>query len=149
MPSVWFNILDAVKDRVAAVSGAPVPEIRKRPVVLDGDVIAAPAGLVLICPGGAETRGVEAMPDLVSWDYPVIVAMVQPNDRVFEVDTASQLELREGVRNALSQPLLPAVASVWDTDVDPLEPFSLQGPKDVYEVTGFRCLYKSRETRVA
>jgi len=147
MSSTYFNILEAVKQRVTTVSNEIVPVIRKRPILLATDTIPA----IIISPGpGAETAGLEAFGQVVEYLYPVTITVVAASDRVTEVEVYGALELRASIRQAMYQPLLAGVASVVNTTIDLDPPYSTAaGPGTVYDVTAIRLTFSSIENRSA
>lgn len=146
--SVFFEILEAVALRVQGAANAPYPAIRKSPKLLPEDGTQFP--VVLVCPNGAERVGLEAFPNVVSYEYPVAVVIIEDFNRQWAIDVQSSLELREAIRNVLYRPTLTtANGSVFDTTIEPLDPFFLDAETPVHEVTGFAMVYKSTETRVA
>jgi hypothetical protein len=147
MSSTYFNILEAVKQRVLSVSNEITPVIRKRPILLATDAIPA----IIISPGpGAETVGLEAFGLVVEYLYPVTITIVNASDRVTEVEVYGSLELRERIRQAMNQPKLGEVASVINTTID-LDPAynTAAGPGTVYDVTAIRLTFSSIENRSA
>jgi hypothetical protein len=145
--SIYFDILEAVKQRVTSVSNEITPVIRKRPILLATDAIPA----IIISPGpGAETVGDEMFSRTVQYLYPVTITIVMASDRVTEVEVYGTLELRERIRHAVYQPLLNGVASVLNTTIDLDPPYSTAaGPSTVYDVTAIRLTFTSTETRSA
>jgi len=145
--SIYFDILEAVKQRVLSASNEIMPVIRKRPILLATDVIPA----IIISPGpGAETIGLEAFGQVVEYLYPVTITLVMASDRVTEVEVYGALELRERIRQAMYQPLLAGVASVLNTTIDLDPPYSTAaGPNTVYDVTAIRLTFSSTEHRSA
>lgn len=145
--SVYFDILEAVKQRVLGASNEITPIIRKRPMLLATDTIPA----IIISPGpGAETIGLEAFGQVVEYLYPVTITLVMASDRVTEVEVYGALELRERIRQAMYQPLLAGVASVLNTTIDLDPPYSTAaGPNTVYDVTAIRLTFSSTEHRSA
>ena len=145
--SMYFDILQAVKQRVREVSGDIVPTIRKRPILLVTDSIPS----IIISPGpGAETIGLEAFNRTVEYRYPVTITLVSAGDRVTEVDVQGALELRERIRYQMYQPMLEGVVSVHDTEIDLDPPYSTAaGPTTVYDVSAIRLTYLTMETRTA
>lgn len=146
--SVFYEILDAVKTRVDAVTGVPTPKLRKSVKLLPSDGTTFP--IVFVCPNGPERVGLEAFTNKVSYEYPVVVAIIEDFNRQWEIDVSSMLETRELIRNALYQPTLTTVSGgIFDTNIEPLDPFFLDSEVPVHEVTGFAVVYKSLETRSA
>ena len=145
--SIYFDILEAVKQRVLGASNEITPIIRKRPMLLATDTIPA----IIISPGpGAETIGLEAFGQVVEYLYPVTITLVMASDRVTEVEVSGALELRERIRQAMYQPLLAGVASVLNTTIDLDPPYSTAaGPNTVYDVTAIRLTFSSTEHRSA
>lgn len=145
--SIYFDILEAVKQRVLSASNEIMPVIRKRPILLATDAIPA----IVISPGpGAETIGLEAFGQVVEYLYPVTITLVMASDRVTEVEVYGALELRERIRQAMYQPLLEGVASVLNTTIDLDPPYSTAaGPNTVYDVTAIRLTFSSTEHRSA
>jgi hypothetical protein len=145
--SIYFDILEAVRQRVLGASNEITPIIRKRPMLLATDTIPA----IIISPGpGAETIGLEAFGQVVEYLYPVTITLVMASDRVTEVEVYGALELRERIRQAMYQPLLAGVASVLNTTIDLDPPYSTAaGPNTVYDVTAIRLTFSSTEHRSA
>ena len=145
--SIYFDILEAVRQRVLGASNEITPIIRKRPMLLATDTIPA----IIISPGpGAETIGLEAFGQVVEYLYPVTITLVMASDRVTEVEVYGALELRERIRQAMYQPLLAGVASVLNTTIDLDPPYSTAaGPNTVYDVTAIRLTFTSSEHRSA
>jgi hypothetical protein len=145
--SIYFDILEAVRQRVLGASNEITPIIRKRPMLLATDTIPA----IIISPGpGAETIGLEAFGQVVEYLYPVTITLVMASDRVTEVEVYGALELRERIRQAMYQPLLAGVASVLNTTIDLDPPYSTAaGPNTVYDVTAIRLTFTSTEHRSA
>jgi hypothetical protein len=145
--STYFDILEAVKQRVIGCCDDITPVIRKRPILLASDGLPA----IIISPGpGAETVGEEMFSRTVQYLYPVTITLVSASDRVTEVDVHGILDLRERIRQAVYQPLLDGVASIVNTTIDLDPPFSTAaGPSTVYDVTAIRLTFTATEQRSA
>jgi len=146
--SYYYDILDALKSRlVAAVTGeSPSVSValRKRPVQLPND----PFPMLVIAPTeDGEIIGDEDFTRGVTYVYPVIVSMFSRGDRDQSLDPGSYLGLRQKVRNAIYQPLLTGVDSVFDVQLVPGGAFIQTELRQNVDVTNMRANFLSREIR--
>ena len=82
--SVFYQILDAVRDRLATIPSVPTIVIRKRPVLVQEDTVP----IVIVSPG-REIIGDEAFGNIVEYLYSVEVTIIQAGNRVYEADVAT------------------------------------------------------------
>lgn len=143
--SVFYQILDAVRDRLATIPSVPTIVIRKRPVLVQEDTVP----IVIVSPG-REIIGDEAFGNIVEYLYSVEVTIIQAGNRVYEADVASLFDLRENIRNQLFQPLLSGAASVYDCQLETNPAFEVvSGQASNYDISGMVITYKSVETRIS
>ncbi len=143
--SVYLDILNAVQVRVAnAAPGIPC-HVRRRPLLVNTDTL--PTIVVAPSPEG-ESIELDAFERHVTWSYPVTVAVFSRGNRELSI-AATDMDLREDVRNAIYQPLLSGASTVYDIDLQLSGPFNLRSPENTTEVDGFQVIYKSSETRSA
>lgn len=143
--SVFYQILDAVRDRLATIPSVPTIVIRKRPVLVQEDTVP----IVIVSPG-REIIGDEAFGNIVEYLYSVDVTIIQAGNRVYEADVATLFDLRENIRNQLFQPLLSGAASVYDCQLETNPAFEVvSGQASNYDISGMVITYKSVETRIS
>jgi hypothetical protein len=143
--SVFYQILDAVRDRLATIPSVPTIVIRKRPVLVQEDTVP----IVIVSPG-REVIGDEAFGNIVEYLYSVEVTIIQAGNRVYEADVATLFDLRENIRNQLFQPLLSGAASVYDCQLETNPAFEVvSGQASNYDISGMVITYKSVETRIS
>lgn len=143
--SVFYQILDAVRDRLATIPSVPTIVIRKRPVLVQEDTLP----IVMVSPG-REVIGDEAFGNVVEYLYSVEVTIIQAGNRVYEADVATLFDLRENIRNQLFQPLLSGAASVYDCQLETNPAFEVvSGQASNYDISGMVITYKSVETRIS
>lgn len=143
--SVFYQILDGVRDRLSAIPSVPTIVIRKRPILLQEDSLP----LVIVSPG-KENIGDEAFGNIVEYLYSVEVTIIQAGNRVYEADVATLFDLRENIRNQLFQPLLSGAASVYDCQLETNPAFEVvSGQASNYDISGMVITYKSVETRIS
>ena len=143
--SVFYQILDAVRDRLATIPSVPTIVIRKRPVLVQEDTVP----IVIVSPG-REIIGDEAFGNIVEYLYSVEVTIIQAGNRVYEADVATLFDLRENIRNQLFQPLLSGAASVYDCQLETNPVFEVvSGQASNYDISGMVITYKSVETRIS
>lgn len=143
--SVFYQILDAVRDRLATIPSVPTIVIRKRPVLVQEDTVP----IVIVSPG-REIIGDEAFGNIVEYLYSVEVTIIQAGNRVYEADVATLFDLRENIRNKLFQPLLSGAASVYDCQLETNPAFEVvSGQASNYDISGMVITYKSVETRIS
>jgi hypothetical protein len=143
--SVFYQILDAVRDRLATIPSVPTIVIRKRPVLVQEDTVP----IVIVSPG-REIIGDEAFGNIVEYLYSVEVTIIQAGNRVYEADVATLFDLRENIRNQLFQPLLSGAASVYDCQLETNPAFEVvSGQASNYDISGMVITYKSVETRIS
>ena len=143
--SVFYQILDAVRDRLATIPSVPTIVIRKRPVLVQEDTVP----IVIVSPG-REFIGDEAFGNIVEYLYSVEVTIIQAGNRVYEADVATLFDLRENIRNQLFQPLLSGAASVYDCQLETNPAFEVvSGQASNYDISGMVITYKSVETRIS
>lgn len=143
--SVFYQILDAVRDRLATIPSVPTIVIRKRPVLVQEDTVP----IVIVSPG-REIIGDEAFGNIVEYLYSVEVTIIQAGNRVYEADVATLFDLRENIRNQLFQPLLSGAASVYDCQLETNPAFEVvSGQASNYDISGMVITYKSVESRIS
>lgn len=143
--TVFWQILDSVRDRIAAIAGVPTVVIRKRPVLTQEDTIP----IIIISPG-EERVGMEAFPVTVEYRYTVQISIVQPGNRVYEADVSTLLDLRQSIRNTMYQPFLDGSAEVYNCFLDMSPAFDVvSGDSSNYDVTGMVLTFHSIESRVS
>jgi len=143
--SVFYQILDAVRDRLATIPSVPTIVIRKRPVLVQEDTLP----IIMVSPG-REVIGDEAFGNVVEYLYSVEVTIIQAGNRVYEADVATLFDLRENIRNQLFQPLLSGAASVYDCQLETNPAFEVvSGQASNYDISGMVITYKSVEARIS
>ena len=143
--SVFYQILDGVRDRLALVPSVPTIVIRKRPILLQEDALP----LIIISPG-QDSIGDEAFNNTVVYNYSVEVSIIQAGNRVYEADVATLFDLRENIRNQLFQPLLGGAVTVYDCQLETNPAFEVvSGQASNYDISGMVITYKSVETRIS
>ena len=143
--SVFYQILDGVRDRLAAIANVPPIVIRKRPILLQEDTLP----LIIISPG-QDSIGDEAFNNTVEYNYSVEVSVIQAGNRIYEADVATLFDLRENIRNQLFQPLLGGAVTVYDCQLETNPAFEVvSGQASNYDISGMVITYKSVETRIA
>lgn len=143
--SVFYQILDGIRDRLALIANVPTIVIRKRPILLQEDSLP----LVIVSPG-REVIGDEAFGNVVCYLYSVDVTIIQAGNRVYEADVATLFDLRENIRNQLFQPLLSGAASVYDCQLETSPAFEVvSGQASNYDISGMVITYKSVEARIS
>lgn len=144
MATVFWQILDSVRDRISALPGIPNVVIRKRPVFTQEDVVP----LIIISPG-EETVGMEAFPITVEYMYRVQISLVQAGNRIYEGDVSTLLDIRQAIRNVLYQPFLDGSVSVYNCSMDMSPAFEVvSGEASNYDVTGMVFTFNSIESRI-
>ena len=145
MPSVFSNILTSVEDRLEAVVNIPTIYIRKKPVLLQEDVIPC----IIISPG-KESIIEENFDGKVWYEYEVQITHVRAGDRDFTKSaTLAFLDLREKIRNELYQVLLPGALSI-DVKMSVNPPFEVaSGSISNYDISGYIMKYKVVEERTS
>ncbi len=143
--SVFYQILDAVRDRLATIPSVPTIVIRKRAILVQEDTLP----LIIVSPG-REVIGDEAFGNVVEYLYSVEVTIIQAGNRVYEADVATLFDLRENIGNQLFQPLLSGAASVYDCQLETNPAFEVvSGQASNYDISGMVITYKSVETRIS
>lgn len=143
--SVFYQILDAVRDRLATIPSVPTIVIRKRAILVQEDTLP----LIIVSPG-REVIGDEAFGNVVEYLYSVEVTIIQAGNRVYEADVATLFDLRENIRNQLFQPLLSGAASVYDCQLETNPAFEVvSGQASNYDISGMVITYKSVEARIS
>jgi len=143
--SVFYQILDGVRDRLALIPSVPTIVIRKRPILLQEDTLP----LIIISPG-QDSIGDEAFNNTVVYNYSVEVSIIQAGNRVYEADVATLFDLRENIRNQLFQPLLGGAVTVYDCQLETNPAFEVvSGQASNYDISGMVITYKSVETRIS
>lgn len=142
--TIFWQILDSVRDRILTLAGVTNVVIRKRPVLTQEDSIP----IIIISPG-EERVGMEAFPTTVEYRYTVQISLVQPGNRIFEADVSSLLDLRQSIRNIMYQPFLDGSTSVYNCFMDMSPAFDVvSGDSSNYDVTGMVLTFHSIETRI-
>jgi hypothetical protein len=143
--SVFYQILDGVRDRLAAIPSVPTIVIRKRPILLQEDSLP----LIIVSPG-QDSIGDEAFNNTVEYNYSVEISIIQAGNRVYEADVATLFDLRENIRNRLFQPLLGGAATVYDCQLETNPAFEVvSGQASNYDISGMVITYKSVESRIS
>lgn len=143
--SVFYQILDGVRDKLALIPSVPTIVIRKRPILLQEDILP----LIIISPG-QDSIGDEAFNNTVEYNYSVEVSIIQAGNRVYEADVATLFDLRENIRNQLFQPLLGGAVTVYDCQLETNPAFEVvSGQASNYDISGMVITYKSVETRIS
>lgn len=143
--SVFYQILDAVRDRLATIPSVPTIVIRKRAILVQEDTLP----LIIVSPG-REVIGDEAFGNVVEYLYSIEVTIIQAGNRVYEADVATLFDLRENIRNQLFQPLLSGAASVYDCQLETSPAFEVvSGQASNYDISGMVITYKSVEARIS
>lgn len=145
--SVYFDILDAVKTRLAGVAGAPAPDLRYEVELFEKE--AAP--LLIVAPGPDGEKIVQQTFGKGVWyAYPVLVAYVTAGNRKSAAGLQEYLGVREAIRNELFQVRLPGVSDVIDTGMGPQAVSKLAATLGGnYRVTGWLMTYKAVEQRTS
>jgi hypothetical protein len=143
--SVFWETLIYTKQRLEAIPAIPTVKIRKKPVLLQEDVIP----IILVTPG-KEKVGIEAFEQVVEYIYEIQITMIRPGNRIYEADVESFLKLRQSIRNTLYQPTLPGANTVIDAIIETTAPFDVvSGDAGNYDISGLIIRYKSIEERVS
>lgn len=143
--SVFWETLIYTKQRLEAIPAIPTVKIRKKPVLLQEDVIP----LILVTPG-KEKVGMEAFNQVVEYIYEIQITMIRPGNRIYETDVESFLKLRQSIRNSLYQPNLTGANTVIDAIIETTAPFDVvSGDAGNYDISGLIIRYKSIEERVS
>lgn len=144
--SAYGDILTAVRDVIGALGLVANDSVRrrKRPVVLP-EVETPP--LVLVCPQ-QETASELAFNNIATFDYGVLVAVVQKQTDILEADLDLLLNLREGIRRALYKPLA-AVGTTWDAEIDLSPAFDPAGLDPHYDFSLIAATFRNQESRSA
>jgi hypothetical protein len=144
MATIFWQILDSVRDRISTLPGVPNVVIRKRPVFTQEDAVP----LIIVSPG-EEVVGMEAFPVTVEYLYRVQVSLIQAGNRIYEGDVSSLLDLRQSIRNILYQPFLNGAINVYDCRMDMSPAFEVvSGEASNYDVTGMVFTFNSIESRI-
>jgi hypothetical protein len=142
--TVFWQILDSVRDRISTIPGVPTVVIRKRPVLTQEDSVP----LIIISPG-EERVGMEAFPITVEYRYTVQISIIQAGNRIFDADVSTLLDLRQSIRNIMYQPFLDGSATVYNCFMDMSPAFEVvSGDSSNYDVTGMVLTFHSIETRI-
>lgn len=142
--TVFWQILDSVRDRISTIPGVPTVVIRKRPILTQEDSVP----LIIISPG-EERVGMEAFPITVEYRYTVQISIIQAGNRIFDADVSSLLDLRQSIRNIMYQPFLDGSATVYNCFMDMSPAFEVvSGDSSNYDVTGMVLTFHSIETRI-
>lgn len=154
--SIYYDILKAVKDGLETELtpyGVPVV-LRRRQVWTQTDTLP----IVIVSPQDEEIIEEQDFMAGTTWQYPVSVNMIWPDNRHndLELDAQEYLDVRQTIRYWLYYPLLPSVPTVWDVDMGGnttssgiygTKPFELADQKSTYSSTIWIAKYKSREDR--
>ncbi len=142
--TVFWQILDSVRDRISTIPGVPTVVIRKRPILTQEDSVP----LIIISPG-EERVGMEAFPITVEYRYTVQISIIQAGNRIFDADVSSLLDLRQSIRNIMYQPFLDGSTTVYNCFMDMSPAFEVvSGDSSNYDVTGMVLTFHSIETRI-
>lgn len=142
--TIFWQILDSVRDRIQSLPGSHNVVIRKRPVLIQEDTVP----IIIISPG-EEKVGMETFPITVEYRYTVQISIVQPGNRIFEGDVSTLLDLRQSIRNIMYQPFLDGSTSVYNCFMDMSPAFDVvSGDSSNYDVTGMVLTFHSIETRI-
>ncbi len=142
--TVFWQILDSVRDRISTIPGVPTVVIRKRPVLTQEDSVP----LIIISPG-EERVGMEAFPITVEYRYTVQISIIQAGNRIFDADVSTLLDLRQSIRNIMYQPFLDGSTTVYNCFMDMSPAFEVvSGDSSNYDVTGMVLTFHSIETRI-
>lgn len=154
--SIYYQILKAVKDGLTtelAPYNVPVV-LRRRSVWTQGDSLP----IVIVSPQDEEIIKEQDFMQGTTWQYPVNVNMIWPDNRNNDLEAEAQeyLDIRQTIRYWLYYPLLTGVSTVWDCDMGGnytssgeygTDPFKLVDQKGTYSSTIWIPKYKSREER--
>lgn len=146
--SVWYDIIDDLASELTTVlTPYDVPVvIRRRDVYLNDD----PLPICIISPGDSESVESLDFAGEVTWEYPVIVNLVYPDNRQNDLsqDAQDYLDIRQEIRYQLYfyNPI-PNVETVWDTNMDGTKPFSLVEQRATYSTTKWEPKFRSLEPR--
>jgi len=142
--TVFWQILDSVRDRISTIPGVPTVVIRKRPILTQEDSVP----LIIISPG-EERVGMEAFPITVEYRYTVQISIIQAGNRIFDADVSTLLDLRQSIRNIMYQPFLDGSTTVYNCFMDMSPAFEVvSGDSSNYDVTGMVLTFHSIETRI-
>jgi len=142
--TVFWQILDSVRDRISTIPGVPTVVIRKRPILTQEDSVP----LIIISPG-EERVGMEAFPITVEYRYTVQISIIQAGNRIFDADVSTLLDLRQSIRNIMYQPFLDGSTTVYNCFMDMSPAFDVvSGDASNYDVTGMVLTFHSIETRI-
>lgn len=145
--SVYYQILQGVRDRIQDAVGDEIPVVvRRRPEFLASDSLP----LAVVSPDqDGETIDLETFNQHVTWAYPVLVVLFSKGNRELSIGL-EDMDLRETIRDELYQmPPLANQAGIYDLDLSLSGPFNLRNPSHTTETDAFRVIYKSSETRKA
>lgn len=154
--SIYYDILKAVKDGLVPVL-APynVPVVlRRRAVFTQTDSLP----IVIVAPNDEEIIEEQDFMAGTTWQYPVTVNMIWPDNRHndLEIEAQEYLDIRQAIRYQIYYPFLPSVPTVFDVDMGGnttssgiygTKPFELADQKSTYSSTIWIAKYKSREDR--
>lgn len=145
--SVWYNILENLAAQIETVLqpyNVPVV-VRRRDVYLNNDALP----ICIIAPGDSEKLDSLDFADEATWEYPVIINLVYPDNRTNDVaaDAQEYLDIRQAIRDQIYFALLEGVESVWDNNIDGTKPFAIIDQKSTYSTTKWITHYKSLEPR--
>lgn len=142
--TIFWQILDSVRDRISTIPGIPSVVIRKRPILTQEDTVP----IIIVSPG-EERVGMEAFPVTVEYRYTVQISIIQPGNRIFDADVSTLLDLRQSIRNIMYQPFLDGSATVYNCFMDMSPAFEVvSGDASNYDVTGMVLTFHSIETRI-
>lgn len=156
MSSVYYEILKAVKDGLTTeLTPYNVPVVlRRRSVWTQTDTLP----IVIVSPQDEELLKEQDMMDGSTWQYPISINMIWPDNRQNDLEAEAQeyLDIRQTIRYWVYYPLLPTVPTVWNSDFGSnytssgeygTKPFELVDQKSTYSSTIWIIKYKSREDR--
>lgn len=154
--SIYYDILNAVKDGLTTVlTPYAVPVVlRRRAVWTQTDSLP----LVIVSPNDEEIIEEQDFMAGTTWQYPVNINMIWPDDRHNDLglDAQEYLDIRQAIRYWVYYPLLTGVPTVWDADFGGnytssgeygTKPFMLVDQKSTFSSTTWIIKYKSREER--
>jgi len=143
--SVFWSALYYTKERLSGIPGIPEVKIRKKPILLQEDVIP----IIIITPG-KEDIGIETFDKIVEYIYEIQISYIRDGNRIYEEDVKEFLGIRQAIRNTLYQPLLPGSSTILDSVIETTPAFEVvSGESANYDISGMVVRYKSIEERVS
>jgi hypothetical protein len=137
-----YDILDAVKTRLEAITGAPTVVVRKRLILLETDTLP----VIVLAPAESSQTIRFRVFGKAAYQYNIGVALVEAGNRQFVAGTEDSLDLQQAIRDALTGVLLSGT-DVWDTDISTNEAVMMpvDGNAQNYQISTFIATYSTLE----